>query len=128
AYAGIPLTHRSLSSSVVIVTGHEDAIKDEPTVRWRELPRAVDTIVVLMGMGRLSYIVSELLLGGAGKDTEVAIIENGTTDRQKVVLGNLGNILKKVKNSGIKPPAVIVIGKVAALSKKLCWRDAGARG
>ena len=123
AYAGIPLTHRSLSSSVVIVTGHEDAEKEELTVRWKELASSVDTIVILMGMGRLQQIVNELVAGGASKETDVAIIESGTTEKQKVLLGNLHNIVGKVKDSDIKPPAVIVIGKVAALAQKLGWRN-----
>jgi len=123
AYAGIPLTHRLLSSSVAIVTGHEDAQKDELTVKWKELASAVDTIVVLMGMGRLQQIVNDLIAGGASKDIDVAIIESGTTKKQRVVLGNLGNIIENVKNSGIKPPAIIVIGKVAHLAEKLGWRN-----
>ena len=124
AYAGIPLTHRLLSSSVAIVTGHEDAKKDELTVRWKELASAVDTIVVLMGMGRLKQIVNDLVGAGMSKDTDVAIIESGTTKEQKVLLGNLSNIVDKVKNSDIKPPAIIVIGKVAGLAEKLDWLGA----
>lgn len=124
AYAGIPLTHREHSSSVTIVTGHEDAQKDSPVVKWRELAGSTDTLVILMGMGRLEEIVSELVKGGASKDTHVAIIENGTTEKQKVLRGNLGNIVQKMKDSNIKPPAVIVIGNVAALADKLEWLGA----
>ncbi len=124
AYAGIPLTHRLFSSSVAIVTGHEDAKKDELTVRWKELANAVDTIVVLMGMGRLKQIADDLVGAGMSKDTDVAIIESGTTKDQKILLGNLSNIVDKVKNSDIKPPAVIVIGRVAGLSDKLDWLGA----
>ena len=119
AYAGIPLTHRLLSSSVAIVTGHEDAKKDELTVRWKELASAVDTIVVLMGMGRLKQIVNDLVGAGMSKDTDVAIIESGTTKEQKVLLGNLSNIVDKVKNSDIKPPAIIVIGKVRSEERRV---------
>lgn len=121
AYAGIPLTHRLLSSSIAIVTGHEDAQKDELKVRWKELAGAVDTIVILMGMERLKQIVDDLVAAGMSKDTEVAIIENGTTKEQKVLLGNLSNIVDKVKGSTIRPPAIIVIGKVAGLAEKLDW-------
>ena len=124
AYAGIPLTHRLLSSSIAIVTGHEDAHKEELAVRWKELVNAVDTIVVLMGMGRLQQIVDELISGGASKDRAVAIIESGTTAMQRVVLGNLGNIIGKVRNSNMKPPAIIVIGEVAGLAEKLGWLGA----
>ena len=124
AYAGIPLTHRLFSSSVAIVTGHEDAKKEELTVRWKELANAVDTIVVLMGMGRLKQIANDLVSAGMSKDTEVAIIESGTTKDQKILLGNLSNIVDKVKSSDIKPPAIIVIGKVASLAEKLDWLGA----
>jgi len=124
AYAGIPLTHRLFSSSVAIVTGHEDAKKEELTVRWKELANAVDTIVVLMGMGRLKQIANDLVSAGMSKDTDVAIIESGTTKDQKILLGNLSNIVDKVKSSDIKPPAIIVIGKVASLAEKLDWLGA----
>ncbi|MBE44473.1 MAG: uroporphyrinogen-III C-methyltransferase [Thaumarchaeota archaeon] len=123
AYAGIPLTHRSLSSSVAIVTGHEDVQKDKLVVKWKELTNAVDTIVILMGMGRLEQIVNELISGGARNNTKVAIIESGTTEGQKTLFGNLGNIVSKVKNSNIKPPTIIVIGKVVSLAEKLDWRS-----
>jgi uroporphyrin-III C-methyltransferase len=121
AYAGIPLTHRSFSSSVAIVTGHEDSEKEEPTVRWRNLASAVDSLVILMGMGRLEHIANELIAGGMDKETPVAIIENGTTDKQRLVLGNLENIAAKVQVTGVRAPAVIVVGKVASLGEKLSW-------
>ncbi len=119
AYAGIPLTHRLFSSSVAIVTGHEDAKKSEPAVRWRKLASAADTIVILMGMGRLGRIVDELVGAGLDEDMDVAIIESGTTGRQRILLGNLGNIVGRARKSRIKPPAIIVIGRVVSLAKKL---------
>lgn len=125
AYAGIPLTHRLFSSSVAIVTGHEDAKKGEPVVNWKYLARAVDTIVILMGMGRLEQITSELASAGMSKDTPVAIIESGTTAGQRTVLATLGDIVTKSKETGIKPPAVIVIGRAASLAPKLGWFAAG---
>ena len=121
AYAGIPLTHRILSSSVAIVTGHEDVEKEGPKVRWKELVGAVDTIVVLMGMGSLEKIVSELIFGGIDMVMPVAVVCDGTTERQKVVLGNLSNIVIKVKDNKVGPPAIIVIGKVVDLAEKLDW-------
>jgi uroporphyrin-III C-methyltransferase len=121
AYAGIPLTHRLLSSSLAIVTGHEDAKKEEPSIHWKELAKAVDTIVILMGMGRLQQIVDDLVAAGMSKDIDVAIIQNGTTKGQKILHSNLENIVSRVKESGIKSPAIIVIGKVAGLTEKLEW-------
>jgi uroporphyrin-III C-methyltransferase len=115
AYAGVPLTHRRYSSSVAIVTGHEGAEKDELAVRWERLAGAVDTIVVLMGIGQLDQISRDLAKAGMKKSTRVAIIASGTTDRQRVVRGTLGTISGAARKADIKPPAVIVIGRVAGL-------------
>ncbi|MEM3094326.1 MAG: uroporphyrinogen-III C-methyltransferase [Nitrososphaera sp.] len=120
AYAGIPLTHRRYSSSVAIVTGHEGAEKDELAVRWDKLAGAVDTIVVLMGIGQLDQISRDLTRAGMKKSTKVAIVASGTTEKQKVVRGTLGTIAGIAKKADIKPPAVIVIGKVAGL-ENLEW-------
>lgn len=115
AYAGIPLTHRRHSSSVAIVTGHEDAEKGEPVVRWDRLTGAVDTIVVLMGIGRLDQISHDLVKAGMKKSTKVAIVTNGTTNKQRTVRGTLATITRVAKKADVKPPAVIVIGRVAGL-------------
>jgi uroporphyrin-III C-methyltransferase len=120
AYAGIPLTHREYSSSVAIVTGHEDAEKDRAAVRWQRLAGTVDTIVVLMGISRLEQISNDLLKAGMEKDTEVAIVESGTTDKQKIIRGTIQTIADVAEKTHLKPPAVIVIGKVAGL-KQLQW-------
>ncbi len=115
AYAGIPLTHRRYSSSVAIVTGHEDAEKDELVVKWDKLAGAVDTIVVLMGIGKVDQISRDLMNAGMKKGTKIAIVASGTTDKQKIVRGTLATIASVAKKAGVKPPAVIVIGKVAGL-------------
>jgi len=121
AYAGIPLTHRRYSSSVAIVTGHEDPKKDKLSVRWDKLVGAVDTIVVLMGIAELDQISHNLIKAGMKKSMEVAIVASGTTDKQRIVKGTLGTIAKLTKKADIRPPAVIVIGRVAGLSDKLDW-------
>ena len=115
AYAGIPLTHRRYSSSVAIVTGHEDAEKDELVVKWDKLAGAVDTIVVLMGIGKVDQISRDLMNAGMKKGTKIAIVASGTTYKQKIVRGTLATIVSVAKKAGVKPPAVIVIGKVAGL-------------
>src|SRR5918912_3395393 len=79
AYAGIPLTHRRYSSSVAIVTGHEDVKKDKLVVRWDKLVGAVDTIVILMGIAELDQISHNLMKAGMRKSIKVAIVANGTT-------------------------------------------------
>jgi uroporphyrin-III C-methyltransferase len=121
AYAGIPLTHRRFASSVAIVTGHEDPKKGEPTVKWDKLAKTVNTIVVLMGLEELEYISYKLIKAGMSKKSDVAIIENGTTMKQRIVKGNLSNIAEIARESKMKPPAIIIIGKVVSLQEKLTW-------
>lgn len=120
AYAGIPLTHRNFSSSVAIVTGHQ-AEKSERVVNWSKLASAVDTIVILMGVERLESITNNLIEGGLSSNTPVAIIEWGTMKRQRNLTGKLGTIAEEAKKKNVKPPAVIVIGEVVNLGRKLSW-------
>lgn len=121
AYAGVPLTHRKYSSSVAITTGHEDPEKGLARINWKGLAKAVDTIVVLMGMERLPQIIGKLRDGGLSNKINVIVIEAGTTNKQRYVHGRLDDILIKVKKAKIHSPAVIVIGEVTALCKRLAW-------
>jgi len=120
-YAGIPLTHRRHSSSVAIVTGHEDPGKPESRVKWERLATSVDTIVVLMGMERLRAILERLAEGGRSPDTEVAVIEWGTTRRQRTTVGTLRDIAEKADERGVRPPAIVVVGDVVGLQRELSW-------
>lgn len=120
AYAGIPLTHRDYASSVAIVTGHR-AKNNGKIIKWSELASAVDTIVILMGVERLESTAAKLMEGGLDPDTPVALIELGTSKKQRSLIGKLGTIAKEAKERGVKAPAVIVIGKVATLGEKLSW-------
>lgn len=121
AYAGIPLTHRQFSSSVAIVTGHEDPKKRESTVKWDKLAKSVNTIVILMGVEELEHISYKLIKAGMNKKSDVAVIENGTTMKQKIVKGNLSNIAEIARENKMKPPAIIIVGKVVSLQEKLAW-------
>ena len=121
-YAGIPLTHRKFASSVTFVTGHEDFEKKKEDVRWKKLAKSTDTIVVMMGLGRINIICRQLSAGGMEKHMPVAVIQNGTTAKQKIVIGTISNIAQKVKQARIKPPSIIIIGKVVNLSKTIGWR------
>ncbi|MBI4591664.1 MAG: uroporphyrinogen-III C-methyltransferase [Candidatus Rokubacteria bacterium] len=125
AYAGIPLTHRTLSSSFAVVTGHEDACKVQPAVNWETLATAVDTLVVLMGAKTFPRTVEELLAHGRSRDTPVALIRWGTTEAQETITGTLGNILDKA--ASLQPPVVAVIGPVVRLRERLRWFDPPAR-
>ncbi len=121
-YAGIPLTHRKYSSSVVFVTGHEDPEKKKEAVKWKRLAKSVDTIVIMMGLSRIDVICKQLIGGGMDKKTPVAVIQNGTTPKQKMVTGTVSNIAKLVKQNKIIPPTNIIIGKVVDLSKTIGWK------
>jgi uroporphyrinogen III methyltransferase/synthase len=119
AYAGIPLTHRGLSSSFAVITGHEDACKDGPGVDWERLATAVDTLVVLMGARTLPRIVGKLLSHGRSPETPVALIRWGTTEAQETITGTLADIVDKA--AGLRPPVVAVIGDVVKLRDRLRW-------
>jgi len=121
AYAGIPVTHRGLSSSFAVITGHEDTSKGEPAVDWGHLATAVDTLVVLMAATTLPRIVANLLAHGRSPETPVALIRWGTTEAQETVTGNLADILEKA--AGLQPPVVAVIGDVVRLRDRLRWFD-----
>lgn len=123
AYAGIPVTHRDLSSSVVIVTGHEDPEKTRASVDWDSLAHGPDTIVVLMGLGNLSSITERLIKAGKSPDTPIALIQDATTPHQKTVTGSLADIVQRASEAGLRPPAVAVIGEVAGLGKQIAWSE-----
>jgi len=120
AYAGIPLTHRDYASSVAVVTGHQAADAESP-IDWGRLAGSVDTIVVLMGVGSLESTANDLIEGGLSPNMSAAVIEWGTTEKQRILLGTLGTIAEEVREKNVKPPAVIVIGKVVNLGSKLSW-------
>jgi len=119
-YAGIPLTHRNYAASVAIVTGHR-AENTENHIDWAKIASAVDTVVVLMGVESLEAIVAKLIEGGLDQKVPVAIIEQGTTKHQRVTISKLESIVKEAQAKKIQPPAVIVIGEVAKLGRKLLW-------
>jgi len=119
AYAGIPLTHRDLTSSVAFVTGHEMPGKETSAIHWDRLATAVGTIVFLMGVRNLDHIASQLMTYGRAPETPVAVIRWGTTPEQATVAGTLATIAEVA--AGISPPAIIVVGEVAALRGELNW-------
>lgn len=121
-YSGIPLTHRRHASSVVFVTGHEDPEKKKEIVKWKNLAKSVDTIVIMMGLSRIGIICKQLAQGGMDKTMPVAVIQNGTTSKQKMISGTISNIASKIKKEGFKPPCIIIIGKVVNLSKIIGWK------
>jgi len=122
-YAGIPLTHREHNASVAFVTGHEDPAKPESKVHWDRIATGVGTLVFFMGMKNLPSIINNLIANGRDPETPVAVIQWGTRTDQRVVIGVLKDIILKVKEASIGPPAVIVVGDVVRLRDKLNWYE-----
>lgn len=121
AYAGIPLTHREFTSTVAFVTGHEDPTKKRSSIEWEALAKGIGTIVFLMGVKNLPHITNSLIGHGMNPDTPTALIRWGTTHKQTVVDGTLDNIVDRVREVGLKPPAIIVVGQVVSLRKTMKW-------
>ncbi len=121
AYAGIPVTYRHVASRVNIVTGHETPDKGKAVIPWKKLLDKNATLVILMGFGNLDKIVRQIGTTPQASRTPVALISNGTRPDQMVVTGTLANIVSRVKASGMKAPAIIVIGQVVNLRRKLDW-------
>ena len=111
AYAGIPVTHRGLSTHFTVVTGHEDPTKGRADVDWEALARAGGTLVILMGAGRIDVIAKRLVDGGLSPDTPVAAVRNGTRADQQTARATLATI----GNAGVAAPSAIVVGDVAGL-------------
>jgi len=121
AYAGIPITHRGLSSSVAFVTGHEDPAKEQSAVRWEYLARGVDTLVFFMGVARADEISAQLVRHGRDAATPVAVIRWGTYDHQETYVGTLAALADLVRRHRITSPSLIVVGEVVRLREQLQW-------
>ncbi|MCW8129003.1 MAG: uroporphyrinogen-III C-methyltransferase [Planctomycetota bacterium] len=119
AYAGIPVTHREFSSAVAFVTGHEDPTKPESALDWAALAK-VGTLCFYMGVKNLGRIASELSKYMPAT-TPAAVIQWGTTPRQRTVGGTLADIEAKVRAAGLEAPALTVVGKVCALREELAF-------
>jgi uroporphyrinogen III methyltransferase/synthase len=122
AYAGIPLTHRGLTSTVAFVTGHEDPTKEKSDIDWQALAR-IGTLVFLMGVKNIEKITEELTLNGKPSETPAALIRWGTTPRQEILTGTLTNIVKLARERKFAPPAILVVGEVVDLRDTLKWFD-----
>ncbi|MGH9767173.1 MAG: uroporphyrinogen-III C-methyltransferase [Blastocatellia bacterium] len=121
AYAGIPITHRGMSSSVAFVTGHEDPAKPQSAIRWNHLANGVDTLVFFMGVARIAEIADQLTRHGRSADTPVAVIRWGTYGNQETVVSNLAEVARAVERRKITAPALIVVGEVVRLRERLQW-------
>ncbi len=113
--AGIPVTHRGVSRSFHVITGHTNTLSGEPVCNYRNLAESEGTLVFLMGLSHLQDIADGLMQAGKSPDTPVAVIADGTTDRQHTVRAPLGRIAQRVYESKLPSPAVIVVGATAAM-------------
>jgi uroporphyrinogen III methyltransferase / synthase len=120
AYAGIPVTHRSYASSVAIVTGHK-ASSSGGQVKWGEIARSVDTLVILMGLHNLREIMNRLLESGCDPQRPVALIHSATRPSQESLLGTVQTIADLAEQAKFKSPTVIVVGEVVRLGQELHW-------
>ena len=122
AYAGIPVTQRKMAASFAVVTGSEDPSRPESGVDWDAMAR-VDTLVVLMGVETLPSVVGALTAAGRPPDTPVCVVEWGSTPQQRSVSAELATVVERVKDAGLRPPAVTIVGQVAAMREQLRWFD-----
>ena len=121
AYAGIPLTHRRVASSVTIVSGSEDPTKEESSIDWKRLAESKGTIAVLMGWENLPGIAETLMEHGMDAATPAALVQWGTEPQQKTVTGCLEDIAAKGRDAGLAAPVVAVFGQVVGLRDRIGW-------
>ncbi len=121
AYAGVPLTHRQLSSSIVIVPGSEASTKPGSKINWKALASIDGTLVFLMAIKNIQEVVDRLIGEGKDPETPVAVVRWGTRADQRTVLSTLRKLPEEINNHEIRPPAVVVVGEVVRLRQKLNW-------
>jgi uroporphyrinogen III methyltransferase/synthase len=123
AYAGIPVTHRGITSHVIFFTGHENPAKTESCIDFEALAKMGGTQVMLMGVERIEAIAQKMRDHGVRADLPVALIRWGTTGHQEVICGTLRDIAQQVAETNFAPPAIAVFGEVVSLGKELHWQD-----
>ena len=123
AYAGIPVTHRGIASSVTFVTGSEIGTASNSRVDWEAVAKTMGTVVVLMGATRIGEIASVLISHGRNPNEPVAAVHRGTSTNQRTVKGTLFDISRKVQDSRLTAPIALVIGEVVDLRNQISWFD-----
>lgn len=119
SYAGIPLTHRDYAQACLFITGHlKDGSLD---LDWQAMARPQQTVVIYMGLVGLAQICARLMVEGVSPQMPVAVIQQGTTQKQKVVVSTLENLAVDVEKAGLKPPSLTIIGEVVNLRARLNW-------
>lgn len=123
SYAGIPLTHRGITTSVAFVTGHESHGKPSSEIDWEGLSLGSGTVVFYMGIRNLPHIAQSLMAHGRAPETPVALVRWGTRPEQEVLTGTLADIAEKARERSFKAPAITVVGEVVNLRETLRWFD-----
>ncbi|HTF34766.1 MAG TPA: uroporphyrinogen-III C-methyltransferase [Myxococcota bacterium] len=121
ALAGIPVTDRRYAASFTVVTGHKDPLEPAASIRWAELARGADTLVILMGLKNLPGIAERLIASGRAARTPAVAIELGTTPAQRVVEAPLAELATRVEQARLSAPVTVVIGDVVRLRGELAW-------
>ncbi len=123
AYAGIPLTHRDFSSTLSIITGSNEKGKEDEHIDWEKIASRSGTLIFLMGARKLKRITENLMKYGKSPDTPIAVIQWGTTYRQKTWTGTLNTIADIATKENIKPPALTIVGEVVNLKSHTDWYE-----
>ncbi|GLC89253.1 uroporphyrinogen-III C-methyltransferase [Lysinibacillus piscis] len=121
AYAGIPVTHRDLATSFAIVTGHGRDEKGQDFLDWSALATGIDTVAFYMSVGNIAYITRKLIEHGRAASTPVAVIEWGTTEKQRTITGQLDEIAVMIEQEGYSNPSMILVGDVVSVREKIQW-------
>jgi uroporphyrinogen III methyltransferase / synthase len=121
AYAGIPVTHRGMASSVTLVTGSEDPARLANTTNWAALAKSGSTLVLYMGVKTLSAATAALVEGGLPEETPAAAIQWGTHSRQRTLVATLGTICEAIERERLKAPVVTVVGWPVLLRDEIAW-------
>lgn len=120
AYAGIPVTHRDHATSFAIVTGHGRAEKEQDFLNWAALAQ-IDTVAFYMSIGNIAHITKSLIQYGKNESTPVAVIEWGTTEKQRTITGILATIAEDIQQHRISNPALILVGDVVRVREQIAW-------
>ncbi|SES35122.1 uroporphyrinogen-III C-methyltransferase [Psychrobacillus sp. OK032] len=120
AYAGIPVTHRDYATSFAIVTGHGRAEKGQDFLNWEALSH-IDTVAFYMSVGNIEHITARLMDCGKRSETPVAVIEWGTTEKQRTIIGTLHTITKQIEQEAILNPSMILVGDVVNVRDEIAW-------
>jgi uroporphyrin-III C-methyltransferase/precorrin-2 dehydrogenase/sirohydrochlorin ferrochelatase len=114
ALAGVPVTHRAVNHEFVVVSGHISPGDPESLIDWDALARLSGTLVLLMAVERIELFADVLIKGGRPAQTPVLVVQHGTTSAQRTLRATLSDVAERIREEGVRPPAIIVIGPVAA--------------